>query len=234
MGPHRAKFPLEMSAPLLRANELYRFYRTGDDETMALRGVTLLVQRGEFVALMGPSGSGKSTLLNCIAGLDEPDGGFVEIDDKRVSHRSEAQRADLRARYLGIALQSGNLFEHLSVEQNVRLQLMLARRRYDSDGVRAALSAVGIDHRRRANPSQLSGGEAARAGMVVALAADPPLLLADEPTGEVDAESESMIIALLRDRRARGGGVLVATHSMAVASAADRIERIADGRLINA
>src|SRR5215471_13039756 len=109
----------ESAQPLLHAKELYRFFHAGDDETFALRGVSLTVQAGEMVAVVGPSGSGKSTLLACLAGLDEPDGGHVLIAGQRITRRHEATRAALRARWIGILLQSGNLLEHLSVTQNI-------------------------------------------------------------------------------------------------------------------
>ncbi len=221
----------------LEAFELYRFYHSGDDETAALRGVSLRLDPGEFLALMGPSGSGKSTLLACLAGLDEPDGGHVEVMGSRLSRRSEAVRATLRARHIGIMTQSGNLFEHLTVEDNMRLQMSLAGMNDDGDDAAAIerlLQAMGIAQRRLARPSQLSGGEAARAGLAVALSADPQVLLADEPTAEVDAATEVNILKLLRERCQAGGAILVATHSKALAAHADRVLRILDGRFVDA
>lgn len=212
------------------ASGLYRFFHDGDDETVALKGVDLSLAPGEFVALMGPSGSGKSTLLACLAGLDTPDGGHVEIMGERLTRRSEAQRARLRARHIGMLLQSGNLVEHMSVAENVALQRGLASqdRTPNADAIYAD---VGIAHRRDALPSQLSGGEAARAGLCVALAAKPAILICDEPTAEVDAQTEKTILDVLRSRCAEGTAVLVATHSRALAAEADRIIAIRDGKL---
>src|ERR1700724_2096372 len=113
---------------VLEAFDLYRFYHTGDEETLALRGVSIHVEAGEIVAVMGPSGSGKSTLLACLVGLDEPDGGYVQLMGKRLTRRPEAERASMRAAEIGILLQSRNLFEHLSVDDNMRLQMRLARK----------------------------------------------------------------------------------------------------------
>lgn len=218
---------------IVAAHELYRFYHTGDDETLALRGVSLRVVAGEAVAIVGPSGSGKSTLLACLCGIDEPDGGFVTVMRRRITRRPEPERAAIRATSIGMILQSGNLFDHLSVEDNVRLQLDL-RRASARGGSADLLDTVGLAHRRRARPSQLSGGEAARAGLAVALAAAPPLLLADEPTAEVDATTEQRLLSLLDGHRRAGGAAIVATHSNAVAAWADRIIRLADGRVVDA
>lgn len=216
----------------LEAFELYRFYHSGDDETAALRGVSLQLQAGGFVALTGPSGSGKSTLLACLAGLDEPDGGRVEVMGSRMTRRPEFERAALRARHIGIMTQSGNLFEHLSVEDNMRLQMSLARKN-DSSAVEHLLEVMGLAPRRLARPSQLSGGEAARAGLAVALSADPQIVLADEPTAEVDTATEVEILKLLRDRCRAGGAILVATHSEELAATADSVLRLRDGRLVH-
>jgi putative ABC transport system ATP-binding protein len=227
-----AELPLAVTAPLIEAHDLYRFYHAGDEETLALRGVSLRVNAGEIVAVMGPSGSGKSTLLLCLAGLDEPDGGRVVVAGQRMSRRPEAERAALRARTLGVLLQSANLVEHLSVADNVRLQLHLARK--PAGGIGELLRSVGMETRARSRADQLSGGEAARAGLAVALAADPAVILADEPTGDVDAVTEATILDLLRARAAAGAAAVLATHSEAVAARADRIVRLRDGRIADA
>ncbi|MHB8494061.1 MAG: ABC transporter ATP-binding protein [Casimicrobiaceae bacterium] len=218
--------------PALQAFELYRFYHSGDDETAALRGVSLELQAGGLIALTGPSGSGKSTLLACLSGLDEPDAGRVEVMGSRMSRRPEAVRAAVRARHIGIMTQSGNLFEHLTVEDNMQLQMSLAGKN-DPRAIDRLLEAMGIAPRRRARPSQLSGGEGARAGLAVALSADPQILLADEPTAEVDAATEVEILKLLRDRCRAGGAILVATHSPELAASADDVLRLRDGRLVH-
>jgi putative ABC transport system ATP-binding protein len=214
----------------LEAHDLYRFYHTGEDETLALRGVSLAVQPGEIVAVAGPSGSGKSTLLSCLAGLDEPDGGWVAVGGERLTRRPQAVRARLRARRIGVLMQSANLLDHLTIEQNLMMAQMFAgtSRR---ERARAALSAVGLAARIHAQPSHLSGGEMARAGLALALVNDPVILLADEPTGEVDAVNENLVLDLLVERARSGGAALVVTHSPAVAAVADRVLRLVDGRL---
>ena len=225
--------------PALQAFEVYRFYHSGDEETAALRGVSLALDAGEFVALTGPSGSGKSTLLGCLAGLDEPDGGRVVVMGSRMSRRPEAVRAALRARHIGMMMQSGNLFEHLSVADNVRLPRLLMNgieRRAGNrlGGMDDLMRKMGISERRMARPSQLSGGEAARAALAVALSADPRVLLADEPFAEVDSATEAEILKLLRDRCRGGSAILIATHSVELAATADRVLRLRDGRLVDA
>ncbi|MFE7127825.1 ABC transporter ATP-binding protein [Streptomyces sp. NPDC057617] len=221
------------SAAPLSAHSLYRFFRAGEEETFALQGVGLDVGKGEIVAVMGPSGSGKTTLLSCLAGLDEPDGGMVRITGLPLSHQPEHLRSRLRARHIGVLFQSGNLLEHLTVAGNVRLAQRLSRTPdHARQQVRDLLDRTGIAGRADALPRQLSGGEAARAGLAVALANDPAVVLADEPTGEVDAETERRILALLRERAAAGTSMVVVTHSQAVASAADRVLRMRDGRWV--
>lgn len=218
--------------PVIEAFDIYRFYHTREEETLALRGVSIHVDRGETVVVMGASGSGKSTLLTCLCGLDEPDGGYVELMGKRLTRRPEVERAKMRAAEIGILLQSGNLFEYLSVEDNVRLKMHLARK-VDERQLKELINWVGLYSRRKARPSQLSGGEAARAGLAVALATSPSLLLADEPTGEVDAQTEHQILNLLAVRRQQGGATLIATHSNVLAAHADRVVQLQDGRVIN-
>lgn len=220
--------------PLLQADDLFRFYHPGDTEVRALRGASLSVSRGETVALVGPSGSGKSTLLACIAGLDEPDGGMVTIDGQRMTRRPEAERAALRAKSVGFLAQSDNLFAHLSVADNVGLQMELRGTRRNFQTISGLLRSVGLEGRANAMPQTLSGGEAARAGLAVALAADPPLLIADEPTAEVDRETENHILDALERRRTSGGATLIATHSNAVRLRASRTVMIADGRIVTA
>ena len=217
---------------VLEAFDLYRFYHIGEEETLALRGVSLHVDAGEMVVVMGPSGSGKSTLLSCLVGLDEPDGGHVELAGRRLTRKPEAERAAMRAAEIGILLQSRNLFDQLSVTDNVRLQMSLARK-YDRQRLDRLIDLVGLAHRRHARPSQLSGGEAARAGLAVALSTNPKVLLADEPTGEVDAETEKDILRLLESRQQAGGATLIVTHSDALAAHADRVVRLLDGRVVN-
>ena len=218
------------TVPALQAQNLYRFFRAGDEETLALQGVTLEVYPGETLAVTGPSGSGKSTLLGCLAGVDEPDGGTVRVNGERMSHRPESERAALRARTLGLLFQSSNLFDQLTVRDNVVLAQRLAPGRpVDADEI---LDEVGLSTRRGAYPPQLSGGESARAGLAVAIANRPAVLVADEPTGELDGATEQQILGLLRRHADTGAAVVVVTHSAAVVRHADRSLTLHDGRII--
>jgi len=226
-----------VTPPALHAVSLYRFFRAGDEETQALRGVSVAVEPGELVAVAGPSGSGKSTLLSCLAGLDTPDGGMVHVAGQRLSHRPERERTRLRARHIGLLFQSANLLDHLSVDANLALvQALIPRPAGSTPAQRrlALLRSLDIEQRSTARPSTLSGGEAARAGLAVALVNDPAVLLADEPTGEVDADTEHQIVGLLRARADAGTAVVVVSHSAAVAGAADRVIRLEDGKIDDA
>jgi putative ABC transport system ATP-binding protein len=221
---------VDSTRPVLEAVDLYRFYHAGDDETLALRGVSLRLYPNEIVAVTGPSGSGKSTLLACLAGLDEPDGGSVRVDGEVMSRRPEAERAALRARKVGMLFQSGNLLDHLSVEQNVTLAQRLAGA-VDSVRVATLLAEVGLASRAGASPATLSGGESARAGLAVALANSPVVILADEPTGELDETTATRIMELLRRHALAGAAVLIVTHNPTVAATADREISLLDGQV---
>lgn len=216
-------------SPALRADRVYRFYRAGDEETLALQGVSFDLRPGEVVAVVGPSGAGKSTLLSCLAGMDEPSGGVVWIGDQRMSHQPDSVRARLRADRVGMVSQGPNLFDHLSVVGNVKLAQRLSRKRtVDAD---LLLESLGIGARRDAYPPELSGGEVARAGLAVALANDPSVLVADEPTGELDEASESLVLDLFHGRAEQGKAVLIASHSAAVRRRSDRLLTLEDGAL---
>ncbi|MBY2994963.1 ABC transporter ATP-binding protein (plasmid) [Rhizobium leguminosarum] len=216
----------------LEATELYRFFHAGDEEVVALRGVILTLNAGEFTALRGPSGSGKSTLLACLSGIDEPDGGVVSVMGERMTRRPEPERARLRARHFGMLMQSGNLFEHLTVRANISLQMEICGhgRPGEIDGL---LGSLGLDSLAGVLPTHLSGGEAARAGLAVALAAKPSILLCDEPTAEVDAGTEQLVIDRLIENCRSGAAVLVVTHSRPLAARADRVIDIRDGGIVH-
>jgi putative ABC transport system ATP-binding protein len=218
-------------APALEARNLYRFFRAGEEETLALRGVSLTVERGAIVAVLGPSGSGKSTLLRCLAGLDEPAGGMVFVRGERVSHRPETERARIRARRIGVLLQAGNLLQHLDLRGNVRVVQLAGGGDTPRQRVEELLEQVGLAERRNAYPTELSGGELARAGLAVALANDPDVVLADEPTGELDGDTEQQVLRLLAEHVGRGAGLVVATHSLEVARMADRVLTLTDGQV---
>jgi putative ABC transport system ATP-binding protein len=223
---------------VLSAVGLHRFYRTAESEVAALRDVTVELAAGEIVAVVGPSGSGKSTLLGILAGLDDPDGGAVHVAGRRLSHESAARQARLRGEYLGVLTQAGGLIEHLTVRGNVALAAWTRHRTRRSNGtaplraeVGKALDAVRLTARAGARPSQLSGGETARAGLAVALVAKPLVLLADEPTAELSADEERELLTLLPELLPPGGAAVLVTHSEAVAAIAHRVLEMRDGRL---
>ncbi len=214
----------------LEAHDLYRFFHAGDDETLALQGVSLRVHEGETVAVVGPSGSGKSTLLACLAGLDEPDGGWVAVAGERITRRPQDRRAQLRARRIGVLMQQANLLDHLTVAENLSIAQMFAKGRQPAQ-IQVALATVGLAEKLDSYPSQLSGGELARAGIALAMINNPNILLADEPTSEVDSANEELVLELLARRAHEGGASLVVTHSQTVAAVADRVLHLVDGRL---
>jgi putative ABC transport system ATP-binding protein len=214
----------------IAARDLYRFFHAGDDETLALRGVSVAVDPGEVVAVVGPSGSGKSTLLSCLAGLDEPDGGSVYVAGERISRRPEAERARVRGERIGVLFQHFNLVGHLSVDQNLELSQRIAGR--EDRAVRGdLLERVGLAARSHARPAELSGGELARAGLAAALVNDPAVVLADEPTGELDSGTAERIIELLREHSRAGTAVVIVTHDPEIAAGADREIRLHDGEI---
>ncbi|MCW2803289.1 MAG: transporter related protein [Propionibacteriaceae bacterium] len=220
-----------MNMPII-ARDLYRFFHAGDEETLALRGVSLAVAPGEIVVVVGPSGSGKSTLLSCLAGLDDPDGGVVHIQGVRISRRPERERTELRRKHIGVVYQQWNLLSHLTVQQNIQVVRSLIHDQTVKSRlvpIPDLLTELQIDHRAGAYPQRLSGGESARAAIAVAVAADPAVLIADEPTGELDQLTENAVLGLFASQAARGVAVIVASHSPNVEAAADRVIRMRDG-----
>ena len=216
----------------LQVSSLSRAYRSGEVETQALDAVSFEVAAGEFVALMGPSGCGKSTLLNILGFLDAPDAGSYRLRDEEVATLSDARLTRLRRAHVGFVFQSFNLIEELNVADNVEVALLYrsvdARRRR----VEAVLEQVGLAHRARHRPRQLSGGQQQRVAIARALAPEPDLVLADEPTGNLDSANGAAVIDLLKAAAAGGTTVIMVTHSALHAAAADRTIRMLDGRIV--
>jgi ABC-type lipoprotein export system ATPase subunit len=225
------------AAPAVQATGLYHIYRERDVETVALRGAELVLRQGSWTSVMGPSGSGKSTLLHVLAGLLEPSGGSVVIDGEDLTRLPPAERARRRRRHIGVVLQRDNLHPLLDVAGNVALPLRLdSRPRAEVRGrVRHLLGQVGLLERRRHRGGQLSGGEAQRAAIAVALAARPKVLLADEPTGELDEATAGGVLDLLEALRVEEGATLLTvTHNPQVAERADRRLAMHDGLVVDA
>ncbi len=201
----------------------------------ALRGVNLTVEGGEFIALMGPSGCGKSTLLNLIAGLDIADEGTIAVAGETVTGRSEDDLARLRRQHIGVVFQFFNLLESMTVLENVALPAIIAgrKRRAAETRARDLLDLLGVGDKANAAPGSLSGGQRQRLAIARALANDPTLLLADEPTGALDSDGGQEIIELLCRLNAGGQTILLVTHDSHVAEAAARVVRMRDGRIVD-
>jgi putative ABC transport system ATP-binding protein len=220
----------------IRASGLYHIYRSADSETVALRGADIALEVNEWVSIVGPSGSGKSTLLHVLTGLLEPSGGEVIVDGRDITRLDETGRARLRRETIGVVLQRDNLYPSLTVAENVALPLELAgvERRQAAERVRELLERVGLADRSLHRADQLSGGETQRTAIALALAPRPKVLIADEPTGELDAFTTDTILALLREETRRDGtAMLMVTHNPRVASAADRQLVMTDGTLVD-
>ncbi len=221
------------AASIIELSDVIRVYRESDVETIALRGIDLSIAPGEFVAIMGRSGSGKSTLLQLLAGSDRPTAGRVVVDGVDLSRAEEDVRAGLRGRHVGLVFQSQNLVPFLSLRENVVLAALLAGRPVDDGTVVAILTRVGLDDRADHRPAQLSGGEQQRAALAVVLVTRPPIVLADEITGELDSASAALLLDLLEEiHLAEAMTLVLATHDPEVAGRADRIVELRDGRVV--
>jgi ABC-type lipoprotein export system ATPase subunit len=220
--------------PALQFNDVFKIFRSGPVETVALRGLTLRVERGELVAVLGPSGCGKSTMLALAAALDQPSAGEVRAGELSLGLLDETALADYRATQVALVLQRDNLWSALTARENVIVSLGLAGLTDVSDAVTEALDAFGLGHRLDQRAGSLSGGEQQRVAIAAAAARRAPLVLADEPTGELDAANEQRVLEALRELRDTSGStVLAVTHSPRVARAADRVIELRDGRRLS-
>jgi putative ABC transport system ATP-binding protein len=221
------------TATAVSAAALTRTYGAGDSAVPALRGVSLEVPAGQFTAVMGPSGSGKSTLMHLLAGLDAPDAGSVRIAGRDITRMSDRELTKLRRTHIGFVFQSFNLLPTLTAEENVALPLAIAGRKPDRAVLDALLERMGLAERRRHRPAELSGGQQQRVAVARALIAQPTVLFADEPTGNLDSTAGAGVLALLRDAVDRDGQTTVmVTHDARAAASADRVLFLADGRIV--
>jgi len=222
-------------AEMLMLKELCKTYQSNSTRVVALRGVNMVVNSGEFVAVMGPSGCGKSTMLNLIAGLDTPTAGEIYLSDKRIDTLNETERAVVRRRHIGVVFQAFNLIGNLTVADNVELPALIAGFSAKQARVRCAklLEQLGIADKIKTVPSSLSGGEQQRVAIARALVNTPQVLLADEPTGNLDTESSREVMTLLGRYNVEGQTIVIVTHNHVVASCASRIIHIRDGLVAN-
>ena len=221
---------------MLKLTDLRKTYRAGDVETMALDGVNMDIRKGEFVAIMGPSGCGKSTLLNILGMIDRPSSGKYELDGLDISRYSEGKLVGLRKKHLGFVFQSFNLIDELTVRDNVALPLLYcgvtASER--KERVREVLELVGLNARAKHKPAQLSGGQQQRVAIARAVVNDPKLILADEPTGNLDTKNGREVLDMLRVLHDHASTIVMVTHSPADASEAERIIHMLDGHVVTA
>jgi ABC-type lipoprotein export system ATPase subunit len=225
--------PEEIEWPALQLHDVFKIFRSGPVETVALRGLEVRVERGEVVAVVGPSGCGKSTMLALAAALDQPSAGEVRVGERSLGRLPDNELADFRAREVALVFQRENLWAGLSARENVAMSLRLAGRSNVGADTDAALSEFGLDRRAAQRAGSLSGGEQQRTAIAAAAAREAPLVLADEPTGELDAANEELVLGAMRQLRdEHGSTVVIVTHSERVAAAADRTVEMRDGAVV--
>ncbi len=224
--------PIAPPIAAVSAYDLVRRYGDGDSAVEAVRGVSLEVPAGQFTAIMGPSGSGKSTLMHLLAGLDRPTEGGVEIGGQDITTMSDKKLTLLRRKHIGFVFQAFNLVPTLTAEENVTLPLSIAGKKIDRSWVDSVLQRVGLDDRRSHRPAELSGGQQQRVAVARALVAEPTVLFADEPTGNLDSRTSAEVLELLREAASvYGQTIVMVTHDEGAAEAADRVIHIVDGRV---
>lgn len=222
------------NGPIIRVRDLMKTYRVGEIDVHALNGVSLDVTRGEFLSIVGTSGSGKSTLFNILGGLTPPTSGAVEINGRNLSNMTDRERNDLRKRTVGFVFQKYNLLPTLTAEQNIQIVRDVAGRplKFD-DHFNEILNMLGIAHRMHHKPRALSGGEQQRVAIARAIVNGPAILLADEPTGNLDSKNSDVVLNLLRDLNRRlGQTILMITHNPEAAAYADRTVQMRDGKML--
>ena len=219
-----------MGDPIVATSGLSRTYGEGDTAVHALRDVSVAFPAGQFAAIMGPSGSGKSTLMHLLAGLDRPTGGSVTIGGEDISAMTDAQLTKLRRKHVGFVFQAFNLLPVLTAEENITLPLTIAGRKVDREALDRLLERMGLDDRRGHKPAELSGGQQQRVAIARALMSRPTVLLADEPTGNLDSESGAEVLAIMREAvELDGQTTVMVTHDPRAAEIADRTIHLADG-----
>ena len=217
---------------LIKIVDGYKLYQNGDSKINALDGITVTIKKGEFVAIVGSSGSGKSTLMNILGCLDVLDKGEYILDGVAISKTKEAKLSRIRSREIGFIFQGFNLISTLTARENVELPLIYRKKSTSERNrlTRQALNKVGLWHRRNHKPSEMSGGQQQRVAIARAIADSPPIILADEPTGNLDSKSAKLIIEIVKTLHREGKTIVLITHDMEVAKKAERIIKISDGK----
>ena len=223
----------EKAMTILQTKDLKKYYGSGDTRVKALDGVDLCIEQGEFVAIVGTSGSGKSTLLHMLGGLDRPTSGTVAVDGKDIFGLKDEELTIFRRRKIGFVFQAYNLVPVLSVWENIILPIQLDGNKVDADFVGAVVATLGLEKKLRSLPNQLSGGQQQRVAIARALATKPAILLADEPTGNLDSKTSQDVLSLMKVTGQKFGQTMVMIiHNEEIAQMADRIIRIEDGRIV--
>ncbi len=220
--------------PLIEFRDVYKIYPMGDTEVRAIDGISMTVQRGEFLAIVGQSGSGKSTCMNIIGCLDVPSSGQYFMDGRDVSYMSDDEQAEIRNKKLGFIFQQYNLIPKLTVQQNVELPLLYAGLSEKEQSARAlaSLERVGLQDKAKNYPNQLSGGQQQRVSIARALAGNPSIILADEPTGALDSKTGKEVLQFLKKLHREGNTIVLITHDNTIAAQAERVIRVHDGRVV--
>lgn len=221
-------------APLIEFRDVYKIYKMGDSEVHAIDGISMSVEKGEFLAIVGQSGSGKSTCMNIIGCLDVPTSGSYFLDGKDVSHMTDDEQAEIRNKKLGFIFQQYNLIPKLNVRQNVELPLLYAGlpEKEQAERAMASLERVGLADKAKNMPSQLSGGQQQRVSIARALAGDPSIILADEPTGALDSRTGKEVLGFLKKLHKEGNTIVLITHDNTIAAQAERVIRVQDGKIV--
>ena len=210
----------EVKSPVVSLSDVTKIYGRGDTRVRALKGIDLVINKGEFTSIMGPSGSGKSTMLHVIAGLDNPTKGVVTVDGIDITHLKDKELTELRRSRIGFIFQSFNLVPTLNVEDNILLPMQLSNQKIDKEWMSRVVQVLGLSDRLKHRPSELSGGQQQRVAVARALVARPAIIVADEPTGNLDSKTSDEVL---------GQSVIMVTHNPAVASVSDRVIVVSDG-----
>lgn len=220
----------EVKSPVVSLSDVTKIYGRGDTRVRALKGIDLVINKGEFTSIMGPSGSGKSTMLHVIAGLDNPTKGVVTVDGIDITHLKDKELTELRRSRIGFIFQSFNLVPTLNVEDNILLPMQLSNQKIDKEWMSRVVQVLGLSDRLKHRPSELSGGQQQRVAVARALVARPAIIVADEPTGNLDSNTSDEVLSILRQAVDEfGQSVIMVTHNPAVASVSDRVIVVSDG-----